>query len=178
MRRFGWQIGGVGVALVAVVALAALAFGACGSSSRVSRSAVSPTARATASADPRVAEVEAAARRYVEALEASAKSGDASAVDALVMPGSQAEGNAGIVSSFSRANGYNFIASRIEYASDSWQVTVVDDTATVLVTYSVFGHAADWPSLRPRESDHEAKPTSLHLEFELSKGQWLVSRSS
>lgn len=180
VRRFGWlQIGGLGVALAAVVVLGMLAFG-CGSSSPTHPVTphASVSAHASATADPRVAEVEAAARRYIEAVEQSAKTGDASEVDKLVVPGSQAEGNAGIASSFSQSNHYNFISTRIDYDSSSWQTDVAASTATVDVKYALFGHNADWPSLTPREPDHEIQPVSLHLVFELRGGQWLLSQSS
>lgn len=176
MRRFGWQISGISVAVAAVVVLGLLAFG-CGSGSRVvGVSAPKVTPRPTPTADPRVAAVEAAARRYVQALEDSAKSGNPSAVDALVVPGSQAAGNAGIASSFSRDNHYVFVAATIGYAE--WRTTVNDTSADVAFQYTLFGHAADWPSLKPREPDRTNGPISLSLEFELHGDTWLVSRSS
>jgi hypothetical protein len=179
VRRYGWQIGGLGVAVAAVVALGLLAFG-CGSSGGTPPRAVSPSAsasvRASATADPRVAEVEAAARRYVQALQESAKSGDPSPVNALVVPGSQAAGNAGVASNFSRDNHYAFIASRVDFAAVA--ATVNRTTATAKVTYALYGHTADWPSLTPRESDHETGSFDLSLDLELRGSQWLVSRSS
>jgi hypothetical protein len=177
MRRFGWQIGGVVTALGIVVALGVLAFG-CGSASpRPSPSrTVASTPHATATSDPRVAQVEAAARRYVEALQQSAESGDPAPVDALVAPGSQAQGNAGIASSFSRDNHYAFIVKRIDYGQLT--VSMNTDTATVEIDYALYGHMADWPSLTPRENDRSTALTHLHLEFQLSAGKWLVTRSS
>lgn len=180
MRRFGWQIGGVTIALAVVVALGVLAFG-CGSGSRL---AVTPTAHpsphatATPTVDPRIAQVEAAAKQYVEALERSASTGDPSAIDQLVVSGSQAEGNAAILADFSRENHYNFIATRVDFDETAWQLSVEASTATASFQFRLFGHNADWPSLRPRESDHETASIKMSLEFELDGGKWLVTRSS
>jgi hypothetical protein len=176
VRRFAWQIGGLGVAAGACVVLGVLAFG-CGSGAPARPSATaSPTARPTASADPRVAEVDAAVRRYVQAREDSARTGDPTAVDALVVPGSQAAGSAGVASSFSRDNHFAFIASRIDFSRVDAQVNV--DSATATVTYSTYGHLADWPSLKPREADRENGPFTLKLVLELHGTAWLVSQSS
>jgi len=177
MRRFAWQIGGIAVALGAVLALGILVF-ACGSPATVHLSPATTTPRPSPTADPRIAEVEAAAKRYVEAVEQSAKTGSATMVDQLVVHGSQAEGNAGITADFSRENHYNFMSNRIDFVNSSWQVTVNSSTASVSVQYSVFGHDADWPSLRPRESDHESAPVRLTLELEYQSGQWLVAQST
>jgi hypothetical protein len=179
VRRYGWQIGGLGVAAMAVVGLGMLAFG-CGSGAQPPPHAVSPSAspsvRASATVDPRVAEVEAAARRYVQALQESAKSGNPTPVNNLVVPGSQAAGNAGVASSFSKDNHYAFIASRVDFGSVV--AAVNQDTATAKITYALYGHTADWPSLAPRESDHETASFDLSLELDLRGSQWLVSRSS
>src|SRR5579884_3792451 len=151
VRRFAVQVGGVGVALAGVAALGVAAFG-CGSAAPPAvRASASASARATATADPRVAEVEAAVRRYVQAMQDSARTGDATAVDALVVPGSQAAGNAGVGAAFSRDNHYAFIASRVDIASLTVSLNVT--TAMASVSYSLYGHTADWPSLKPRESD-------------------------
>jgi hypothetical protein len=178
VRRFGWQIGGLLVAAAIVVMLALFAFG-CGSAPHPSPP---PTATSSPHASPtldaRAAAVEAAARRYVQALQDSAKTGDPSGVDALVVSGSQAEGNAGIGASFSRSNHYNFIATRIDFDETAWDVTVRKDTATVRFRFSLFGHEADWPSLTPRGPDHEKGPVELHLDLELRSGAWLVTESS
>ena len=180
MRRFGWQIGGLSIAIGALVVLGILVV-AHGPTAAVSaRHGGLPTAsaRATATPDPRVAAVEAAARRYVEAVEASARTGDPAAVDALVIPGSQAEGNAGITADFSRENHFNFISTRIDFDESSWSVSVSDSSATATFRYTVFGHSASWPSLQARETDHESSGVTMNLDFELRSGAWLVTRSS
>lgn len=177
MRRYAWQSGGLTVALGAVLALGVLVF-ACGSSPTVRpTSTATSTPQPTPTPDPRVAEVEAAARRYVEAVETSAKTGTATAVDQLCVPGSQAEGNAGITADFSRENHYNFMSSHIDFIESSWQVDVNTNTASVSAQYSVYGHNADWPSLRPREADRESSVVKLTLDFEYQEGQWLVAHS-
>jgi hypothetical protein len=179
MRRFGWvQIAGLLVACGLIAGLAVLAFGRGASPPRPVPPRASASARATATPDPRVAEVEAAARRYIEAVEQSARTGDPSEVDQLVVPGSQAEGNAAITADFSRENHYNFIATRIDVDPASTHVTVLSTSASAIVQYVLFGHDADWPSLRPRETDHSTKPVTLHLEFELRADKWLIAQSS
>ncbi len=94
------------------------------------------------------------------------------------MPGSQAAGNAGITADFSRVNHYNFMTSRIDYDEGSWSTTVATTEATATVSYSLFGHTADWPSLRAREQDHETAKVQIHLTFELRSGAWLVAQTS
>jgi hypothetical protein len=179
MRRFGWQIGGISIAVAMVVALGLLAFGrGSGGTKGVASPRPSPSPHATPTVDPRVAEVEAAARRYVEAVEESARTGNPSSVDQLVVHGSQAEGNAAISADFSRENHYNFISSRIDFDESSWRISVEATTATVSLKYAAFGHNADWPSLRPREADHETTQVRMSLEFEDQDGKWLVSQST
>jgi hypothetical protein len=176
VRRFAWQIGGMGVAVGAVAVLGVLAFGCGGGGQPAPRATASPSVRATATPDPRIAVVEAAVRRYVQALQDSARAGDPAPVNALVVPGSQAAGNAGVASSFSRDNHYAFISSRIEFSSVKANIST--STATATATYSLYGHTADWPSLTPREADHESARFDLALELELRDNVWLVSRSS
>jgi hypothetical protein len=176
MRRFGWlQIAGLLVACGVIAGLAVLAFARGASPPRPVSPRPTASARATATPDPRVAEVEAAARRYVQALQDSAKTGDPAPVDALVVPGSQAAGLAGIAASFSRTEKYNFIVDRVDFDAASWIAQVNTTTATVSFRYSLHGHDADWPSLRPRETDHESQPLSASYQFELHEGSWLIA---
>jgi hypothetical protein len=168
----------MGVAVGAVVVLGVLAFGCGGGGQPAPRATASPSVRATATPNPRVAQVEAAVRRYIEAVQASARTGNASGVDQLVVAGSQAEGNAGIVANLSRENHYNFIATSIHLDEAAWIVSLSRETASVTARYSLVGHLADWPSLTPRESDHETPAVQLQLGFELRDGKWLVNQSS
>src|SRR5581483_4934082 len=102
----------------------------------------------------------------------SARTGSSASVDLLVVPGSQAAGNASILADLSRQNHYNFISSRIDFDPQSWQINVLVNTATATVTYSLYGHLADWPSLRPRDSDHQSPGVLLNLQLELHGDQW------
>ena len=174
MRRFGWQIGGVTIAVVVVVALGVLAFG-CGSGSRIGvtpTAHASPHASATPTADPRVADVEAAAKRYVTALANSMKTGSPVELDSLSVPGSQAEGNAGVAAHVLHDTGRAFVVTDLEVKSNS--VTLVASSeATAVINYALTGYDADWPSLKQIASPRTV-PAQKTLEFSLVDGRWLV----
>lgn len=176
MRRFGWQIGGVSVALVLLVALGLLAFG-CGSGSRAPGPSPTPrvTPHATPTADPRVAEVEAAARRYVQALADSMKTGSPTELDSLSVPGSQAAGNAGITAHIVRDTGKTFVATVVTISD--LHVELASSAATATLDYSLEGYDAAWPSLRPLGSDRTLQHHES-LELDLVQGQWLVATAS
>ena len=134
------------------------------------------TAQTAATPDPRVDEVKAVARRFIEALWESAKTGDTSAVDLLSEPDTEAYGNAGVAATISKSAHHNFMASRVEIEETSWRIDLVVDQATVDVSYRLFGHDADWPSLRPREPDHETTAYPAELEMQLLASKWLVTK--
>ncbi len=174
MRRFGWQIGGVSAALALVVALGMLAFG-CGSGSagreRVSATA-RPTPRASATVDPRVAQVQAAAKAYVEALNDAMKTGSPAKLDSLSVPGSQAEGNAGVSAHVLHDTGRAFVVTRLTITSDA--VTMAGSSAAIAdIEYTVTGFDAAYPSLR-QLGDPRTVTAQKHLEFTLVSGKWLV----
>src|SRR5207302_9301785 len=134
------------------------------------------TPRASATPDPRVEQVKAVAREFVRALWDSAKSGDAAVVERFVESGTQAAGNADVLATNSREGHHNFITSRVDFIENAWIIDVVSQHAHVEVAYTLFGHDADWPSLAPRESDHQSKIVSDRIDLEFVQSQWLVYR--
>ena len=178
VRRYLVQIVAVTVAVAGVVALGVFAFRPSGGSggSGVVRSPV--TAVTTATPDPRVDEVKAVVRKYLEAFWASAKTGDTTAVDALTEKDSQAYGNAAIAAYISKSEHHNFVAVRIDIDEGAWKVAALSEHATVAVAFRLFGHDADWPSLRPREPDHETTLYANKFEMELVAQKWLIYNST
>jgi hypothetical protein len=176
MRRFGWQIGGVVTALGIVVALGVLAFG-CGSASpRPSPSrTVASTPNATATSDPRVAEVQAAARRYIQALDNAMKTGSPQELNSLSVPGSQAQGNAGVPAHIVRDTGKTFVVTAL--IVEHTAVDLSSTTALVTVDYSTEGYDAKWPSLTPLGVPRTLRHHEV-LELDSSQGQWLVASAS
>jgi len=176
VRRYLVQIVAVTVAVAGVVVLGVLAFRPAGGSggSGAVRSPV--TAHATATPDPRVDEVKAVARKYLAAFWASAKTGDTSAVDALTEKDSEAYGRAALNARLSKEEQHNFISSRIDVDEASWTVQVTSEKATVSVSFRMYGHDADWPSLRAREPDHETKALQASFSMEAMSQGWLVYR--
>lgn len=166
------QIAAVTVTLVALVALAVLAFRPSAGRGGLVHSPV--VARATATADPRVGEVKAVARAYLLAFWESAKTGDTSAVDALTEKDSQAYGNAAMGAYISKSEHHNFVALRVDVDDSAWTVQPLSDSATVDVAFRLFGHDADWPSLRPRETDHETTIYRTELKMEKVGQAWLI----
>jgi len=174
VRRYLVQIVAVTVAVAGVVALGVFAFRPSGGSggSGVVRSPV--TAVTTATPDPRVDEVKAVARKYLEAQADSAKTGDTTAVDALTEKDSRAYGNAAIAASISKDAHHNFMAQRIDVDEGAWSVHVLQTHATATVIFRLFGHDADWPSLRPREPDHETTAYRMTFQMEMVGKSWLI----
>lgn len=171
MRRFGWQIGGVGFALALIVGLGLLAFG-CGSGATPAvRGTPTATARPTATADARVAMVEAAARRYVDALADSMKTGSAQVLNSLSVPGSQAAGDAGLEAGVVHDKHIAFVTTQIDVTNYSADVSSA--SAEVSLDYSFRGYDADWPSLVPRGTPRLIKSHWL-LDFSYVDGAWLV----
>jgi hypothetical protein len=178
VRRYAVQIAAVTVAVVGVVVLAVLAFRPSGGGGGTAVVKSPVTARGTATPDPRVDEVKAVARRYLQAFWDSAKTGDTSAVDALTEKDSQAYGNADLAALISKSEHHNFVAQRIDINESAWRVELTLAHATVDVTFRLYGHDADWPSLRAREPDHETTGYVSKLELAMAGGQWLIYHSS
>ena len=175
MRRFGWQISGISMAVAAVVVLGLLAFG-CGSGAKAVGTPIPKvTPRATPTADARVAEVEAAARRYVQALADSMKTGSPTELDSLSVPGSQAEGNAGVSAHVVRATGRTFVATEVDVTRI--QVDFASPVATVTLAYTLDGFDASWPSLQQLGTGRAVSRDAV-LELDLVAGQWLVATAN
>jgi len=172
MRRFGWQIGGLSVALLVVLGLGMLAFG-CGSPQAPAHVRASATVapRATATADPRVAQVQDAARHYVEALNNAMKTGSPDELDSLSVPGSQAEGDAGASAHVVHNDGKAFVVTSVIY--QTVDVDASSTVATATLDYSIVGYDASWPSLSATSS---SRTIARHVVFDLSlvNGSWLV----
>lgn len=151
------------VALLAVTA----ALAGCGGGA--------PTTTPSPTADPRVAQVEDVARKFIEALDHSAITGDPNPVDAFTEDGSQARGNAGLAVDISRQAGHNFMVSREDFDDHSWQV-VLNAAASVRFSYRVYGHDATWPALEKTSADQWRGPYSVRMtmHFDSQTGHWLI----
>lgn len=173
LRRYAWQIGGVATAAAVVAVLVTLSLRGSGTGTHAG---ATPTIRASASAtaDPRVEQVKAIARAFVEADVQSGRTGDPTPVDALTAPGSQAEGNAATTADFSRQAHHALVAARIDFDESAWRVSLSPSHALVSVSYTVVGHEAEWPSLRPLENDHPSKVFQDRLAMELTGQRWLI----
>jgi hypothetical protein len=178
VRRHLVQIAALTVAVVAVAVLAVVALRPSrgGGAAGTVRSPV--TSRPTATPDPRVDEVKAVARRYLEAFWESAKTGDTSAVDALTEKDSQAYGNAAVAARISKEDHRTFAASRVDVDETTWRIDISATRATVHVAYRLYGHDADWPSLRPQGRDRLTSAYSLNFEMQMVAAQWIIYRTS
>ena len=171
MRRYGWQIGGVGIAVALVAALAVLAHSASGHAAAPhERAAVTP--RATPTVDVRVAEVEAAAKRYVEALDTAMRTGSPDELDSLSVPGSQAEGNAGVAAHVVNDTGRAFVVTVLDVANNSATLAGSAD-ASVVIAYRITGYDAEWPSLKQLAPPRTVS-SQKNLDLTLVGGRWLV----
>jgi len=174
VRRFAWQVGGIGVAVGACVVLGVLAFG-CGGGAPVRPTATaSPTPRATATVDPRVAQVDAAVRRYVQALVDSMRTGSPAELDSLSVPGSQAEGNAGISAHVVHDTGKCFVTNDLNITSVD--VTLAGaSTALATATYDMTGYDASFPAETPLGTARTVRAQE-RLQLDLVGDRWLVSQ--
>ena len=176
LRRHLVQIAALSVTLVVVGVLAVLAFRPSAGRGGLVHSPV--VARATATADPRVGEVKAVARAYLLAFWESAKTGDTSAVDALTEKDSQAYGNAADVARISKESHHTFATIHLEVDESAWQVDLASTLATVHLAYRLYGHDADWPSLRPSGPDRLTQSYSVAFQMELVGTRWAIYESS
>ncbi|HEV3123394.1 MAG TPA: hypothetical protein VG266_02325 [Candidatus Dormibacteraeota bacterium] len=175
VRRYWLQVAGVVVGLGIVAAIGVFAFRGSGGSGTAVRTSTTASATPSATADPRVAEVKAAVRAFIAALEESVKTGDPTPLHALTEPGSQADGNAGVPATNSRLDKRCFAATRINFQEASWRVSVTGDSAIASVDYSLVGHEANWPALDPIETDHETTRFHADFSFDRQGGKWLAS---
>lgn len=139
-------------------------------SARVSGSP-SASASASASADPAQAQVEAAAKDFIAAYYDSYRTADARGVEALVVPGSQADGNAGAGSTSVRTTHHTVLLSQLTY--ESVQVDVIGSDASANLSYTTVGTPAEWPSLATTGAP-QTKHWTARLQLVLTSGRWLV----
>jgi hypothetical protein len=176
VRRHLVQIAALTVAVGAVAVLAVVAFRPSGGSGGAGAAMSPVTSRPTATVDPRVDQVKAVARVFVKAYWDSARTGNVETVRALTEPDTQAEGNALVAATISKTEHHNFVASRVDFDDTSWQATALSDHATVRVAYRLYGHDAAWPSLAPRENDHESTVLTDNFQMQLVGTKWLVTK--
>jgi hypothetical protein len=166
------------VAVAAVGVLAVVAFRPSGGSSGTGAARSPVTSRPTATVDPRVDQVKAVARAYLEAFWDSAKTGDTSTVDALTEKDSQAYSNAALAARISKDDHHTFAANRVDVDEASWRVDLTTSLATVRLAYRLYGHEADWPSLRPREPDRLTPAYTVAFQMEIMGARWIIYKSS
>ncbi len=177
-RRYAVQLAALAAAVLFIVVLGVVAFrpSGGGGGGAVVRSPV--TARGTATPDPRVDEVKAVVRRYLVAFWESAKTGDTAAVDALTEKDSQAYGDAAAAAEISKADHHTFAAGRVDVDDATWRIDVTGSLATVHVIYTLYGHYADWPSLRAAGPDHSTPQYKVVFGLRLTDSKWLIYLSS
>jgi hypothetical protein len=117
--------------------------------------------------------VEAAARAYVEALDNAMRTGSPDELDSLSVPGSQAEGNAGIAAHVVRDTSRTFIVTQVAFTSVAVDIVASSD-ATAQIDYQLTGYDAAWPSLKALGGSRTVARRKL-LEFTLLDGRWLVA---
>ncbi|MDB5064970.1 MAG: hypothetical protein JWM18_1404 [Chloroflexi bacterium] len=176
VRRHLVQIAALTVAVVAVAVLAVVAFRPSGGGPGVGAVRSPVTSQPTATADPRVDEVKAVARAFVKAYWDSAKTGDTSSVDRLTERDSQAYGNAAIAATLSKTEHHNFIATRLDIDEGAWHVDIASTQASVRITYRLYGHDAEWPTLAPREPERETQSVVDSFTLEVVGSRWLVKQ--
>jgi len=141
---------------------------ACGTS-------IAPTPATTprATADPNTAQVTTAAEAFLDAEIASAQSGDIHAADRYTVPGGPAFAFAGNSAEITADLRRTFVPERINIAPPV-SVVVSAPHAKVDLSYSLYGHEVEWPSLRAVEADHTRGPLSLQVELLRQGDTWLV----
>jgi hypothetical protein len=134
--------------------------------------AVGATTTASPTADPAQAQVEAAAKRWVTEYYQSYRTADASALDALAAPGSQAAGEAGAPRTDVLQSHRTILLGQITF--EMVRVDVTAPTATAQVQYTTVGTPAAWPSLAVT-GPPETKHWTAHIELTLAEGKWLIA---
>ena len=170
LRRNWLQVLGLSATVAFVCALAAAG---CGGSpaGRPAAAASTATARPSATADPRVAQVEAAVKAWNQAQADAYRTGDASGLHALCVPDSQADGNIGGFLVLQHDDHRTSVITSIAY--QSLHVDVLGESAIASTQYTIAGYLATWPDLRP-VSQATTQSQSLTLDFQLWNGKWLV----
>lgn len=176
LRRHWLQVGTLGVVIAALVVLW-LVGGRSGSSGfgagpAAASSAAASTPRVSPTPDPREEQVRQAAMAYVQAFNDAFKTGSSEQLGRLTVEGSQARGNAGIPAHIVRHNHKTFVVTAIAYRQVS--VTTTSVTATAVLSYSLTGYDAAWPSLTRTGADHTMGEQNETLDMQLNGAVWLV----
>lgn len=176
VRRHLPQVAALAAAVFILAGVGAAALRVAGTPQPGNATRPPVTARTSATPDPRVDEVKAVARRFIEALWESARTGDPSAVRALTEAGTPAEGTSLVAATISRSSGHNFMASRVDFDETRWRIDLLYQHASVKVSYRLYGHDAEWPSLRPLDADRETPAYPGAFQMDLVGQRWLVAK--
>jgi hypothetical protein len=154
--------------------LCGLSFGlaACGGSTSTS------TARPTPDAKAQVAEVKAAVTAFVTAYAKSEETGDAKPVEALTVPGSQAEGNSAVLASTTIGSGSGFKTVRLDVDESSWSIRVTGSSAVAAMTWKAFGYPTSYPDDKRTSADQESEAFAYTYSLQKVGGTWLVASFS
>lgn len=123
--------------------------------------------------DPQKAYFKNLSIQFMNAVDESEKTGDASKADAFTVAGSEANGNAGLGALITHQNKQALVVDRLDVDPDSWNIQVGTET-DVNFTYHVFAHPASFPQLNSEGADQERGPFTAHLAYEKVNGQWLI----
>ena len=118
-----------------------------------------------------MAQVEAAAKAWIQAYYDAYKTGDATALNSMAEPGSQADGLAGGPREAVLHGHHTVVVEQITY--QSLTARAVGDVGSVDVAYTTIGVPADWPSLKPT-GPSQSKQWQQHMSFTRTDGKWLV----
>jgi len=101
------------------------------------------------------------------------RTGSPDELDRLSVPGSQAEGDAGVVAHVLHDTSKTFVVTRLDMPSVAVDLVGSSD-ATATIAYRLTGYDAAWPSLKPLGPTRTIS-RQKSLEFSLVSGAWLVT---
>ena len=144
---------------------------ACGSAASGDSAAAHPSP----TPNPEVARVKAAVTAFITALSKSGETGNASPVEALTLPGSAAQGNAGNFAADAIGSGTGFRTLRVDINQASLTTQVNGRYADVGISWSIYGYPVSYPQDVPTGSAREG--TSFHNDLTLEEvnAKWLVA---
>lgn len=157
--------------VVALGATVASGLAACGSSS-----APTPTARPSATPDANAPAVRDVATKFIQAQVKSEETGDARPVEQYVVPGSQANGDAGALADITIEQKIGIVTTK--RACVDWRVNASSTSATVHVTCTFVGHQVSIANGRSISGDIKGEPITWDMKLIRTAGQeWLLSES-
>ena len=136
-----------------------------------SGSPLGPSATASPTADPAIAEAVAAAKAWIQAYYDSYRTGDASVLNAMADPGSDADGLAGEPRTTVLTHHKTVVLTQLTYGPID--ASVVGDVASVDVSYTTVGVPSDWPSLKAT-GPSESRLWHNHMAMMRINGKWLI----